>query len=347
MPKKDTSTDDKLADQQESIGLDPAFQSAPSPNFNQPWKNDVRLVDRGFFKGVVHFVNKNTENLSRSIFDRVVSSMKHAGCVNNYTELRQRWRRLKELEEAEMSPGRVRFINYYTASTGRISPKNKTKPVKDTEDSDRTDDSTITTSTSQGLSEVPETPGTKEETPTRELSETPSIPTEEAATPETEDEPTATMDHLTLREQEPRPMTPGSDLATEKGDNDGDEDDENREKHDEPTETSTPPSPSTQEEESTPSEHISLSTADSSLGSEPTKPKLRKFILLPSHHWKYDNDAHWAPIVMEDMDEVAAHQSMFIPQGKNYDHLVGDCVALIEQWVQGDLSGRLVRENYY
>lgn len=48
---------------------------------------------------------------------------------------------------------------------------------------------------------------------------------------------------------------------------------------------------------------------------------------------------------MEDMDEVAAHQSMFIPQGANYEQLVGDSVALIEQWVQADLTRRVLQES--
>ena len=48
---------------------------------------------------------------------------------------------------------------------------------------------------------------------------------------------------------------------------------------------------------------------------------------------------------MEDMDEVMAHQSMFIPRGANYDYLVGDSVGLIEQWVQNDLSRRALEER--
>jgi hypothetical protein len=48
---------------------------------------------------------------------------------------------------------------------------------------------------------------------------------------------------------------------------------------------------------------------------------------------------------MEDMNEVTAHQSMFVPQGANYDYLVGDTVALIEQWIQTDLSRRLLQES--
>jgi hypothetical protein len=66
---------------------------------------------------------------------------------------------------------------------------------------------------------------------------------------------------------------------------------------------------------------------------------------LPSHHWKYNDNAHWTPVLMEDMNEVTAHQSMFVPQGANYDYLVGDTVGLIEQWIQTDLSRRLMQES--
>lgn len=48
---------------------------------------------------------------------------------------------------------------------------------------------------------------------------------------------------------------------------------------------------------------------------------------------------------MENMNEVTAHQSMFVPQGANYDFLVGNMVALIEQWIQTDLSRRLMEER--
>lgn len=48
---------------------------------------------------------------------------------------------------------------------------------------------------------------------------------------------------------------------------------------------------------------------------------------------------------MEDMDEVAAHQSMFIPHCPHYEHLIGDTVALIEQWVQNDLTRRVLQES--
>lgn len=49
--------------------------------------------------------------------------------------------------------------------------------------------------------------------------------------------------------------------------------------------------------------------------------------------------------MMQDIDEVEAHQSMFISSGAHYDHLVGDTVSLIEMWVQDELSRRLVRDS--
>ncbi|GAA88360.1 hypothetical protein AKAW_06474 [Aspergillus luchuensis IFO 4308] len=41
----------------------------------------------------------------------------------------------------------------------------------------------------------------------------------------------------------------------------------------------------------------------------------------------------WIPLRMEGMDEIAAHQSMFLPLGTYYDRLVADTVAKIESWL--------------
>lgn len=312
IPRKDPAAEDKLAGEQESLGLEPAFTSvASNPNFDPPFKNDVRLVERGFLKGMMHFVNKNTDNLSRSIFDRLVSPLKFAGCVNNYFELRRRYRRLRELEDAESSPGRVRFVNYYTTSPGRISRKAKTKPAKETEDIDQVKD--ITTTTSQ------------------ESLETRSVCREAEAA-------ISTTSNFALEGQTLKNATSHSTLATE----------EARDEKGDPAVDITSIASSTpidQKESQRLSESVSITTSDSGLSSEISKRNLRKFILLPSHHWKYEDNSHWMPVLMEDMDEVIAHQSMFIPQGANYEYLVGDTVALIEQWVQSDLSRRLLQES--
>ncbi|KAJ5808079.1 hypothetical protein N7474_009348 [Penicillium riverlandense] len=326
VPRKDVPAEDELAEEQESLGLDPAYKPvAPNPNFDPPFKNDVRLVDRGFFKGMMHFVNKNTDNLSKSIFNRLVSPVKFASCVNNYSELRRRYRRLMELEAAEYSPGRVRFVNYYTSSTGRRKPN--TKPAKETEDLDQTKNTAIPSS--------------------QEFSETPSV--------SSETEPVASSTgNLTLEGQSPKSAASDSTLAAEPT---LVAEDASSEKGLPPADNPSLASPTSidQKEGQPLSESASLSTLSlSTLSLSPSeyatnadvsKQKLRKFILLPSHHWRRADNAHWTPVLMEDMDEVLAHQSMFIPNAKNYDYLVGDTVALIEQWVQTDLTRRLLQED--
>ncbi|CAP79056.1 Pc06g00630 [Penicillium rubens Wisconsin 54-1255] len=284
IPKKDPEDEENLATEQESLDLGSAFKPAPfNPNFDPPFMNDVRLVDRGFLNGMMHFVNKNTDNLSRSIFNRVVSPFKFAGCVNDYSELRRRYRHLMELEAAESSPWRVRFVNYYTTST--------------------------------------DTPSISEGT-----------------------EVTTSMVNMTIKGNQLKSTTSHSSLSDQTANDDQDSP---------PADHTSPaplPSPSTDQiENQSLSGSISLSTENSSIttteSSDPNKQHLRKFILLPSHHWKHNDNSHWEPILMEGMDEVVAHQSMFIPQGANYDHLVGDSVGLIEQWIENDLTRRFLQES--
>ncbi|RMJ28584.1 hypothetical protein PHISP_00544 [Aspergillus sp. HF37] len=311
MPKRDIAAEDEMAGEQESMGLNPPV--APSPNFDPPFKNDVRLPQRGFFKGMMHFVNKNAGNVTRSVFDRAVSSIKFANCVNNHSELRARYRRLMDLEAAEYSPERVRFVNYYTASTGFISRKAKTKPTNETEDTNQIEDTTALPS--QGCSETPSIPKDPAETAT----------TNNNVTPEGQNLKSASFDSARAAEE----AVP--------------------EKSHPPVDTTGVESPTTDQKLDTQSlsesVSVSVSTAESNNSPDPSKQKLRKFILLPSHHWRHNDNAHWMPILMEDMDEVTAHQSLFIPRGAKYDHLVGDTVALIEQWVQNDLSRRLLQES--
>ncbi|CAG8908640.1 unnamed protein product [Penicillium egyptiacum] len=349
MPKKDQEDEEKLATEQESLDLESAFKPAPfNPNFDPPFMNDVRLVDRGFLKGMMHFVNKNTDNLSRSIFNRVVSPFKFAGCVNDYSELRRRYRHLMELEGAESSPGRVRFVNYYTASTGRKPRKSKAKAEKQAEKSIKEAEKKAKKearkeakkSAKEDKESTREVEIDLDEYATKmhshEFSDTPSV--------SEETELTTSMSKTTIQRKPLKPTTSHSSLATKTANDDKDTPLADH--------TSAAPSTSTstdQTENQSPSGRVSLSTENSSIttteSSDPNKQHLRKFILLPSHHWKYNDNAYWEPILMEDMDEVVAHQSMFIPQGANYDHLVGDSVGLIEQWIENDLSRRFLQES--
>lgn len=336
MPKKDVPAEDNLASEEVSLGLDPTYKPVtPHPNFDPPFRNDVRLVERGFLKGMMHFVNKNTDHLSRSIFDRLVSPVKFANCVNNYSELRRRHRRLMELEEAEFSPGRVRFVNYYTTSTGRVSRKAKASSTKDE----------ALEQTKESMTASP-----------RELSEAPSVLSSDAPSIFSDAETvTSTMSNLILGTQDPSSTPSDSPPIGEYSNTEKEEkkdlsvpQDENIEKNRpslDLTDNTSSSTSLTQNETHHLSEPPSITTSESVQAPEPPKRKLRRFILCPSDHWKREDNSHWTPILMEDMDEVTAHQSMFIPKGANYDHLVGDTVALIEQWVQSDASRRLLQEN--
>lgn len=73
----------------------------------------------------------------------------------------------------------------------------------------------------------------------------------------------------------------------------------------------------------------------------PSKPKKdRKFCALP------DDPGHlWVRLFMPDVDEVLAHQTIFIPQGEPYERLVGETVAKIEEWVGDDMTNRMILEG--
>ncbi|KAJ5568815.1 hypothetical protein N7450_011301 [Penicillium hetheringtonii] len=304
MPKKDVPPEETLADEQESLGMQPAYKpAAPDPNFDRPWRNDIRLPNRGFLKGVMHFVNKNTDNLARSVYDRVVSSAKFAGCVNNYSELRQRYRNLMELEAGSRHHKRIKFINYYTSSTGRKKPKKDDSTKESTE--------SIAEENNDPSNEAKDKDEqTEEKNPPTSLSP-PSQPT-----------PEPSLKNLTNLNPPSRHISPTETLK----------------------EASLHLSNTSTNSHSSRNTSIDTSNSTPSETQQTPEQKLRKFILLPKNHWKYHDNAHWTAVVMKDIDEVEAHQSMFIPSCSHYDHLVGDTVTLIESWVQDEMSWRLARE---
>ncbi|KAJ5207638.1 hypothetical protein N7449_002017 [Penicillium cf. viridicatum] len=343
IPKRDPADEEKLAAEQESLVLESAFKPAPfNPNFDPPFMNDVRLVDRGFLDGIMHFVNKNTDNLSRSIFERIVSPLTFAGCVNNYSELRQRYRHLMELEGAESSPWRVRFVNYYTASTGRKPRNCKTNAERKAEKAERKAERAERKAERKAEKEARKSMKKHEES-TRKV-EIDLDEYSDTSSGSEETEITTSMSNMTIKRKPLKSTTSHSSLATKNANDDND----NLLVDHASTALSTSTSTDRIENQSL-SGSISLSTENSSItttdSSDPNKQHLRKFVLLPSHHWRHNNNSHWEPILMEDMDEVVAHQSMFIPQGANYDHLVGDSVGLIEQWIENDLTRRFLQES--
>ncbi|RAO65410.1 uncharacterized protein BHQ10_001422 [Talaromyces amestolkiae] len=75
-------------------------------------------------------------------------------------------------------------------------------------------------------------------------------------------------------------------------------------------------------------------------------PKDRVFCALPPHTTKSSIDPLWVRIFMPDVDEVIAHQSIFLPNGLYYEWLVNDTAARIEKWVQDDCTRRAIWEQF-
>lgn len=110
----------------------------PDPYFNPPFFNDVQFKDRGWFQNIAHFTKKHMdENLVSAATSHIMSHLEFGACLADYPALMTRYNKMRQLEDVDpfkgdVRPGaprptRVRFVNYFTISTGRID-KPKSKP---------------------------------------------------------------------------------------------------------------------------------------------------------------------------------------------------------------------------
>ena len=88
------------------------------PNYNPPFPNDIRMKQRTCWKSVGHFINKHSDGLARATQSYVTSHLEFGGCLADYNGLKTRYAKIRTLEDGRENV-RVRFVNYYTASTGR------------------------------------------------------------------------------------------------------------------------------------------------------------------------------------------------------------------------------------
>ncbi|PVH74958.1 hypothetical protein DL98DRAFT_428408 [Cadophora sp. DSE1049] len=107
----------------------PLASPTNDPFFNPPFPNDVRLPERKGWTNVLHFVNKHSDGLTAATKQYFMSHLEFGGCMADYPGLKNRYERIRTLEDVDdtpkLGPGyrpptrRIRFVNYYTASTGR------------------------------------------------------------------------------------------------------------------------------------------------------------------------------------------------------------------------------------
>ncbi|KAL6713441.1 hypothetical protein ACLMJK_008906 [Lecanora helva] len=100
-----------------------AISPAKDPNYDPPFPNDVRIPERSFWSNALHFINKHSDGLAKATQAYVESHLEFGGAMADYASLRRRYDRLRALEDGKSPEGhpvnRIRFVNYYTASSGR------------------------------------------------------------------------------------------------------------------------------------------------------------------------------------------------------------------------------------
>lgn len=99
--------------------------SITDPNYNPPFPNDVRLPTRTGWNNAVHFLMKHSDGLTTATKSYVTSHLEFGGALADYKGLQKRYQKLRALEDARPPEHRIRFVNYYTASTGRPSQPKK------------------------------------------------------------------------------------------------------------------------------------------------------------------------------------------------------------------------------
>ncbi|OTB07860.1 hypothetical protein M426DRAFT_19792 [Hypoxylon sp. CI-4A] len=97
------------------------------PNFNPSFNNDARVQDRGWWKNIVHFVEKhNSEGLVDAATYHITSHLEFGGCLLDPNALRTRYENIRRLEDVDdlkyrgfpHVPPQVRFVQYYTVCHG-------------------------------------------------------------------------------------------------------------------------------------------------------------------------------------------------------------------------------------
>lgn len=139
----------KVPPPEDQILTSPASGSKPSrmstifnpkpadPNYNPSFANDIHLPVRKGLDNALHWFNKHSNNIKEAGKGLVKSHYEFGSAMADYKELKDRYARVRALEEddetkrkmgnpAVRSPPRIRFVNYYTASTGR--PKKPKSP---------------------------------------------------------------------------------------------------------------------------------------------------------------------------------------------------------------------------
>ncbi|KAL8321127.1 hypothetical protein RB597_007414 [Gaeumannomyces tritici] len=109
----------------------------PDPHYNPPFWNDVMFKDRGWMRNMWHFAKKRKiegSSLIEAATNHLVCHMQYGKSLTDFRGLHERYESVRRLEDVDEIGGqqaplgqggggrdkaRVRFVNYFTISTGR------------------------------------------------------------------------------------------------------------------------------------------------------------------------------------------------------------------------------------
>ncbi|KAI5924811.1 hypothetical protein F4810DRAFT_663461 [Camillea tinctor] len=141
----------------------PLAQAGPpattfDPNFNPSFTNDIRLPDRGWWKNVVHFMQKHSsEGLIDAASHHIMSHLEFGSCLMDLSSLKNRYAYVRTLEDIDDMkqigfphvPPQVRFIQYYTVCHGYPKKSKQGSPEPNTAALSTDNDKSRRASTSQ------------------------------------------------------------------------------------------------------------------------------------------------------------------------------------------------------
>ncbi|PPJ53680.1 hypothetical protein CBER1_00811 [Cercospora berteroae] len=336
------------------------------PNYNPSFANDVILPVRKGWRNAWHFISKHSDDLTTATKKLVSSHLEFGGVMANYSELRSRYARVRALEESDDRvrksivetgiPPRVRFVNYYTASTGRLKkPKSPHRQESRSphgsrsasQATDRPMSSRNSSSVQLGaqlenlhIADAERKGSSAVDDASRGRSPTPQVPARKSEAEMTHNE----REQLRLEKERQRMEKEGRRLRGEP------------EPLSEPISTTaslpTVEMTSPTDVQSSNSSFVSqtssayhqssLTPMDSRTSiesrSESQKPKKdRMFCTLPPKDSSGERDPCWVRVFMQNVDEVGAHCGLFFVD-ERYERLVGDVASRIESWVNADIG---------
>lgn len=365
---------------------------AEDPTFNQPFFNDIPFKERPWMKRIVHFAVKHkAEGIFEASRQHILSHLEFGGVMADYPGLHSRYNRLRALEDVDditeissppsgsgsrqPKPARVRFVNYYTASTGRskppLKPPSQSQPqsqtssgsstprisIEDHSDTDRPKlvdliamepepDGATSSREYDGVDsgQHPETPSELPEEDEPGLPPIPNLPQK----PESPDLTKCTDKNLRQQaEKEAKRAQKAYDQAVKDRDRAIKERQKLVQKRNKKA-----------EQEAARLERHELNrrlrgewaqqqqrdaaarTRDGAADTAAAPKKDRKFCTLPKKA-NGVRDPTWVRVFMGGVDEVGAHCGLFLP-GDHYERLVGDVGERIVGWAHEDLTRRAI-----